>query len=105
MPLEIPLHPIAQEIIGEPKEGKVFHLPTQDGANKILKAWVRSADIDKHITWHSHRHSMSVLLQDKGTDAATVAGMLGHTSTKYVHKTYQRYKLTSAHKAICKLPS
>jgi integrase/recombinase XerD len=105
VPLEIPLHPIAQEIIGERKEGKVFHLPTQDGANKVLKAWVRSADIDKHITWHSLRHSMSVLLQDKGTDAATVAGMLGHTSTKYVHKTYQRYKLTSAQKAISKLPS
>ena len=33
---------------------------------------------------------MSVLLQDKGTDAATVAGMLGHSSTKYVQKTYQQ---------------
>jgi integrase/recombinase XerD len=105
VPLEIPLHHIAREIIGETKEGKIFHLPTQDGANKVLGSWVISAGINKHITWHCLRHSISVLLQDKGTDAATVAGMLGHTTTKYVHKTYQRYKLTSATKAITKLPS
>jgi integrase/recombinase XerD len=105
VPLEIPLHPIAKKIIGERRDGKVFYLPTQDGANKVLGGWVRSAGIDKHITWHSLRHSMSVLLQDGGTDAATVAGMLGHTTTKYVHKTYQRYKLSSAAKAITTLPS
>ena len=105
VPLELPLHPIAKEIIGERKSGRVFRLPTQDGANKVLGKWVRDAGIDKHITWHSLRHSMSVLLQDRGTDAATVAGMLGHTSTKYVHKTYQRYKISSAHKAIGRLPS
>ena len=105
VPLEIPLHPIAREIIGEHREGKIFHLPTQDGANKVLGNWVISAGINKHITWHCLRHSISVLLQDRGTDAATIAGLLGHTTTKYVHKTYQRYKLTSATKAITRLPS
>ncbi len=49
--------------------------------------------------------SISVLLQDNGTDAATVAGILGHTTTKYVHTTYQRYKIDSAVKAIGTLPS
>jgi integrase/recombinase XerD len=65
----------------------------------------KDAGIDKHITWHCLRHSISVLLQDNGTDAATVAGILGHTTTKYVHKTYQRYKIDSAVKAIATLPS
>jgi len=105
VPLEIPLHPIAKEILGQRVKGKVFHLPTQDGANKVLGNWVLSAGIDKHITWHCLRHSISVLLQDKGTDAATVAGMLGHTTTKYVHKTYQRYKVSSAQEAINRLPT
>ena len=40
----------------------------------------------------------------KGIDIATVAGMLGHTSTKYVHQTYKRYIQESAKEAIAKLP-
>ncbi|MBS1948718.1 MAG: site-specific integrase [Bacteroidetes bacterium] len=102
--LEVPLHKLALEIIGERKKGMVFHLPTHTGTQKVLDKWVEDAKINKRITWHCFRHSISVLLQDEGTDAATVAGMLGHTTTKYVHKTYQRYKLKSAAKAIEKLP-
>jgi len=104
VPLERPLHQFARYIIGERKEGLVFKLPTQDGANKVLKAWAKKAGIKKHITWHCARHSFSVLLQDEGTDTATVAGMLGHTSTKFVQKTYQRFKHINAVEAIRKLP-
>jgi len=102
--VEVPLHDIAKQVVSSPGTGKVFKLPTQDGANKVLKAWVRSAGIDKHVTWHSLRHSMSVLLQDAGVAVATVAGLLGHTSSKYVHKTYQRYRKNSGEEAIKKLP-
>ena len=80
--LDLPLHPIARKILGERKTGLVFKLPTANGANKILGEWCDAAGFDKHIIWHCARHSFSVLLQDKGTDIATVAGMLGHTSTK-----------------------
>ncbi|MEO5996157.1 MAG: site-specific integrase [Chitinophagaceae bacterium] len=103
--LDLPLHPIALKILGERKTGLVFKLPTANGANKILGEWCDAAGLDKHITWHCARHSFSVLLQDKGTDIATVAGMLGHTSTKYVHKTYKRYRKPNALEAINKLPS
>ncbi len=103
--LDIPLHPIALQIIGERKTGIVFKLPTADGANKILAKWCDDAGLCKHITWHCARHSFSVLLQDNGTDVATVAGMLGHTSTKYVHKTYKRYRKANALEAINKLPT
>jgi integrase/recombinase XerD len=102
--LDLPLHPVALKILGERKAGLVFQLPTADGANKILAKWCDDAGLRKHITWHCARHSFSVLLQDKGTDVATVAGMLGHTSTKYVHKTYQRYRTANALEAINKLP-
>jgi integrase/recombinase XerD len=103
--LDLPLHPIALETLGARKIGLVFKLPTADGANKLLAKWCDDAGLGKHITWHCARHSFSVLLQDKGTDLATVAGMLGHTSTKYVHKTYQRYRNSNAQEAINKLPS
>lgn len=102
--LELPLHPVALKILGDKKEGLIFKLPTADGANKLLAKWCDDAGLDKHITWHCARHSFSVLLQDKGTDVATVAGMLGHTSTKYVHKTYKRYRKPNAIEAINKLP-
>ena len=102
--LEILLHKIALEIIGKRKAGRVFTLPTQDGANKVLKHWCEDAGLSKHITWHCARHSFSVLLQIKGTDIATVAGMLGHTSTKYVQQTYKRYIKEEAAKAILNLP-
>ena len=102
--LEVPLHEIAFRIIGEKKSGLVFHLPTQDGANKVLSKWCSDAALNKHITWHCARHSFSVLLQQKGVDLATVAGMLGHTTTKYVQQTYKRYLQSSAIEAIKKLP-
>lgn len=102
--LDLPLHPVAVKILGERKDGFVFRLPTADGANKILAKWCDDAGLGKHITWHCARHSFSVLLQDKGTDIATVAGMLGHTSTKYVHKTYKRYRRANAIDAINRLP-
>lgn len=103
--LELPLHQIATRVLGNPKvEGLAFHLPTQDGANKVLQKWADDAGLQKHITWHCARHSFSVLLQKNGIDIATVAGMLGHTSTKYVHQTYKRYIQESAREAIAKLP-
>ncbi len=103
--LDLSLHSIARQILGERKTGLIFKLPTADGANKVLGKWCDDAGLGKHITWHYARHSFSVLLQDKGTDITTVAGMLGHTSTKYVHKTYKRYKKNNAFDAINKLPS
>jgi integrase/recombinase XerD len=103
-PLERPLHEIAREIIGERKEGLVFYLPSADGANKLLQEWATDAGLEKHISWHCARHSFSVLLQDEGTDTATVAGMLGHTSTKFVHRVYQRYRHLNAVEAIQTLP-
>jgi integrase/recombinase XerD len=103
--VELPLHNVIRQIIGVRSEGKVLKLSDQGYANRILRSWVKSALINKHITWHCLRHSFSVLLQDLGTDTATVAGMLGHTSTKYVERTYQRYKLDSAIVAINKLPT
>lgn len=102
--VEVPLHHIAKLILGERKTGLVFKLPTADGANKVLKQWVKAAKIEKHITWHCARISFSVLLQDQGVNLATVAGMLGHTSTRMVEQVYQRYRLRVGEQAILKLP-
>ncbi|MCS3795651.1 hypothetical protein [Niastella sp. OAS944] len=63
---------------------KVFLLPDADSSNKVLDGWIKAAGIEKHITWSCARLSFSVLLQDKNVDNATVAYLMGHTTTDLV---------------------
>lgn len=108
VPLEVPLPPVVKAIIGERKNPNdlVFSLPTQDGANKVLKEWVKSAGINKHITWHCLRHTVSDLLQSAGVDVQTVASFLGQTTAKYILQTYKkRVQARDVIEAGKKLPS
>lgn len=112
-PVTITLHPIALQILKKRRSrlkegqeaGKVFTLPRLDGCNKILKQWVKAAGIKKHITWSCARLSFSILLQDKKTDTATVAYLLGHTTSRYVDTVYKRHRPKDQRKTINKLPS
>lgn len=111
-PIWITLHPIARAILERRKANyvagltstKVFLLPCQDAANKILQKWCDDAGIKKHITWHCARLSFSILLQDKKVDNATVAALLGHTSTKYVDTIYKRHRPKDQSAVINQLP-
>lgn len=89
-PVIIDLNNTAKKMIGEPGDPKalVFDLPTPDGSNKTLGAWVKRAGIDKHITWHYGRHSFAVnLLTSKARpDIKTVSSTLEHTSLKHTEK-------------------
>jgi integrase len=93
-------------------EGRIFELGTQNGCNKNLGIWGRQAgklhDIEdltlKDLTWHSARLTFSILLQDAGVDPATVALLLGHTTTKYVLETYKRHRPKNQLATIVKLP-
>ena len=108
------LHPIAKSIIEKQKvklesvkiqNPEVFSLPTADGANKILDAWVQSAGIEKYITWSCARLSFSILLQDKNVDDATVAYLMEHTTTDQVRKTYKRHRPKDQTTTISQLPT
>jgi integrase len=109
--LVIELHHIARAILIKRQKaindlsGKVFHLPTNNGCNKVLQQWVQNAGIQKHITWHCARLSFSILLQDRNVDTATVALLLGHTSTKYVDQRYKRHRPKDASSSINQLPA
>ena len=112
-PVILTLHPIAKAILDKRKErfqveaplGRVFELPTADGANKLISQWITVAGIEKYITWSSARLSFSILLQDEQVDTATVALLLGHTTTRYVNDTYKRHRPKDQQAAIAKLPS
>lgn len=107
----ISLHSIAKSILDKrilrqdlsKRRKLLFKLPTANSANKLLKEWCCHAGIQKHITWNCARLSFSILLQDARVDAATVALLLGHTSTRYVEEIYKRYRPKNPMAAISKL--
>jgi integrase len=121
-PVELTLHNIARTIL-ENRKNKwpkgpgnrqkyeaylnkpVFALPTANGANKAVSKWVQRAGIGRYITWSCARLSFSILLQDANTDTATVALLLGHTTTRYVNETYKRHRPKDQTATIAKLPA
>ncbi len=111
LPVTLTLHPIALAILEKRRKlasrinsTKVFILPTHDGCNKLLDQWVSAARIGKHITWSCARLSFSILLQDKNVDDATVAYLMGHSTSKQVNKTYRRHRPLDQTASISKLP-
>jgi integrase len=113
-PVILTLHPIAQAILKKQKirsearrkhTNNVFVIPCHDGSNKALDTWMKAAGIKKHITWHCARLSFSVLLQDKNVDDATVAYLMGHTTTRQVQSIYKRHRPKDQAETIKKLPS
>jgi len=87
------LNDTAIKLIGKrgKAKDKVFDLPTANGANKTVKAWVKRAGITKQITWHNARHSFGTNLIHEGEGVLTVSSMLGHSTMKYT----QRYVMAS----------
>jgi integrase len=111
-PVILSLHPIAKAILEkrdklrqESKMDHVFSLPTHDGCNKVLQQWIKNAGIDKYITWSCARLSFSILLQDKNVDVATVAYLMGHTTSEHVNRTYRRHRPADQAASIATLPA
>lgn len=86
--ISVNLNDTAMKLLGT--RGKaddlVFKLPTANGANKTVKAWVKRAGINKKITFHNFRHSFGTNLVFLGTDIINASSLLGHTSLKYMQR-------------------
>ena len=84
----IPLNETAVILLG--KAGatgmNVFSLPTANGCNKTLKAWVKRAGISKAITWHNGRHSYGTNLVLNDVDVLTTSKLLGHNSLRHIQQ-------------------
>lgn len=75
----------AFDLLGEFKEddSKIFDgLKYSAHVNGILAEWIRSAGINKRITFHNFRHTYATLQLDNGTDIYTVSKLLGHKNVK-----------------------
>lgn len=80
--VSIPLNATAIALLGEAgiPTAKVFTLPSANGTNKTLKAWVERAGIDKKITYHNLRHSYGTNLILNDVDVVTASKLLGHAT-------------------------
>jgi len=104
--LEISLNNDTLSLIGERQkpDEKVFKLPSHTSCLKWLRKWTESAGVDKHITYHSGRHTFGTNLIIHGVDVSIASKLLGHTSLSNT----QRYvRISEAQKAesINKLPN
>lgn len=87
----------ALELCGERDTGKVFKGLKRSMTNAPLHEWIKSAGIERHITFHCMRHTNATLLNKLGADAVTVKQYLDHahlsTTQIYTHVDFEsQYK-------------
>jgi integrase len=83
--------------------GKIFKLPTGQVIGHHLNNWSKKAEIKKHITFHSSRHTFATLTLTYGADLFTVSKLLGHTDIRHT-QIYAKVVNESKLRAVNSLP-
>jgi integrase len=60
----------------------VFKVPANGYANRLLRKWVKIAEINKKITYHVSRHTAATLLLTFGIPVTTVQKIMGHADIR-----------------------
>jgi len=103
----IPLGEEAKRILAaQPHDGsdEVFHPPTLWVVNRNLKQWAKSAGVNKHISFHTARHTFATLSLSAGIDLYTTSKLLGHRSIQTT-EIYAKVVDERKQKAVAQLPS
>lgn len=93
MACEILLEKIRNKVIND--SDKVFYQFSEPTVNQTLRKQTRLAGIDKHITYHSSRHTFATLLVMDGVDIYKISKYLGHKSVNMTQR-YLKYDLSIA---------
>jgi Site-specific recombinase XerD len=103
----LPITEQAVKLLGERKGDDVLlfeNLTYSAYHNKKLHKWVKEAGVDKHITYHSSRHTFATLQLTMNTDIYTVSKLLGHRhlkTTEIYAKVIDKKKI----KAVSNIPN
>ena len=84
-PVIIPLSEEAKRWLPEPKGKEVpfFDIPTtQTVIGRAIRKWVEAAGIDKHISFHSSRHTFGTMMLTLGADLYTTSKLMGHANVQ-----------------------
>lgn len=98
-----PLFPMARDILLERSNNgkligsneKVFYNFSEPTVNQTLRKETKLAGIDKHITYHSSRHTFATLLVMDNVDIYKISKYLGHKSVNMTER-YLKYDLSIA---------
>lgn len=98
-----PLFPMARDILMEwskngtllNNDAKVFYNYAEPTVNQTLRKHANLAGINKHITYHSSRHTFATLLVVDGVDIYKISKYLGHKSVNMTQR-YLKYDLSIA---------
>ena len=85
-------------------ESIIFPLPYISKIGRALNSWIKKAKINKHITFHSGRHTYAVNSITSGVDIFTVSKLLGHRDLKTT-LVYAKIVDSKLNEAVNKLPS
>ena len=67
----------------EDDEGLVFgDLPSAPTVAEILNDWAKDAKIDKHVTYHTSRHTFGTMMLTAGADLYTTSKLMGHADVR-----------------------
>jgi len=96
--------------LGKPYNGKeifnsnkpIFGEITNTRVNTLLGEIMTIAKINKHITFHSSRHTFATLLAEKGEKIEVISRLLGHRDIKTTMR-YLKYNLGIAEKTLQKI--
>ena len=77
--LEIPLNKTAISFLPPKESSSIFNLPKSMASVELyIKVWSEFAEIDKHVTFHTARHTFAVNILNSGGDIYTLSKLLGH---------------------------
>lgn len=66
-----------------------FKIPRNNEANRQIRGWCTAAGIEKHITYHSSRHTYAMLILQATGNVYTTQRLMGHrclgTTETYLH--------------------
>lgn len=60
----------------------VFKLPALSTIERTLQRWVTAAGINRHVTFHTARHSYATMALTAGADIYTISKLLGHRNIR-----------------------